>query len=73
VLSSRDGDRRGGFVTLRFARAGEMVAALRTRGVFVDARADRLRLGPAPYVTDDEIDRGVAAVVAVAQELPDEA
>lgn len=72
VLSSRDDERRGGFVTTRFSRAGEMVAALRERGVFVDARADRLRLGPAPYVTDDEIDRGVAAVAAVARELSDD-
>ena len=42
----------------------DVVARLRARGVMTDARGDRLRLGPAPYLTDDEIDRGVAAVVA---------
>jgi kynureninase len=41
------------------------VRALRARGIFVDARGDLLRLGPAPYVTDEEIDRGVAALLEV--------
>ena len=36
--------------------------ALRAEGVLVDARNETLRLGPAPYLTDDEIDRGVDAV-----------
>jgi len=69
LVSSREDERRGGFVTLRFERAGEMVAALRERGVFVDARSDLLRLGPAPYVTDAEIDRGVQRVAEVARGL----
>lgn len=72
VLSSRDDARRGGFVTVRFSQAQAIVAALRERGVFVDARGERLRLGPAPYVTDDEIERGVAALEAVVGELESE-
>ena len=43
-------------------RAGALVAALRAEGIYTDARGSRLRLGPAPYVTDDELDLGVAAV-----------
>ncbi len=60
VLTPREDARRGGFVTVRVAAAADVVAGLRERGVFVDARGDRLRFGPAPYVTDDEIDRALA-------------
>ncbi len=51
---------RGGFVAFRHARAGELVASLRARGVSSDARGELLRLGPAPYVTDDELDAAIA-------------
>ena len=64
VASPRDPDRRGGFVAVRAPRAGEVVTRLRERGVFVDARRDVVRLGPAPYLRDAEIDEGVAAVAA---------
>ncbi|HJK98426.1 MAG TPA: aminotransferase class V-fold PLP-dependent enzyme [Polyangiaceae bacterium LLY-WYZ-14_1] len=57
---------RGGFVSVRVAEAARVVAAMRERGVFVDARGDLLRLGPAPYTTDDELDRGVDALIALA-------
>ncbi|MEM1033946.1 MAG: aminotransferase class V-fold PLP-dependent enzyme [Myxococcota bacterium] len=71
VVSPRTPERRGGFVTVRFgASAGAMVDALRRRGVYVDARGPLLRLGPAPYVTDEEIDRGLRMVAEVARELP---
>jgi selenocysteine lyase/cysteine desulfurase len=63
VVSSRDDDRRGGFVAVRHADAGAVVARLRAASVFVDARRDLLRLGPAPYLTDDEIDRGTLAAI----------
>jgi selenocysteine lyase/cysteine desulfurase len=63
VVSPRDPARRGGFVAVRSATAGAVVARLRARAVLVDSRNDLLRIGPAPYLTDDEIDRGVGAVV----------
>jgi len=63
VESPRDPDRRGGFVAVRADRAAEIVQDLRERGVFVDARAGRVRLGPAPYLEDDEIDRGTRLAV----------
>jgi selenocysteine lyase/cysteine desulfurase len=62
ILSSRDDARRGGFVAIRAAAAQAVVERLRARGVFVDARGEAVRLGPAPYLADDEIDRGVDAV-----------
>jgi kynureninase len=63
ILSSRDDDRRGGFVALRASHAEEVVTRLRARGVLVDARGDAVRLGPAPYLTDEEIDRGADAAI----------
>ncbi|WP_437681351.1 aminotransferase class V-fold PLP-dependent enzyme [Sorangium sp. So ce131] len=63
VLSPREPERRGGFVAVRAAQAGDVVLRLRARGVLVDARRDVLRIGPAPFLTDAEIDQGVAAVV----------
>jgi selenocysteine lyase/cysteine desulfurase len=56
VATPREDAARGGFVSLRTPRAGALVAELRARGVFTDARGDLLRLGPAPYVLDEEID-----------------
>jgi kynureninase len=69
VLSARDPERRGGFVTLRSPRAGAVVERLRERGVFVDARGDRLRLGPAPYLRDDELDRASDLVIEALHEV----
>ncbi len=62
LASSRDPARRAGFVALRSPRAGELCAGLRERGVLTDARGDLLRLGPAPYLTDDELRRGALAL-----------
>jgi kynureninase len=50
---------RGGFVAIEHPRATALVDALRADAVYTDARGTRLRLGPAPYVTDDEIDRAL--------------
>lgn len=65
VASSRDTARRGGFVSVRTAQADEHTRALRKKGVLVDARGELLRLGPAPYLTDEELDRGVDLVAEV--------
>jgi len=62
LASSDDDARRGGFVSLRVAGAEGVVEALRARGVFTDARGDLLRLGPAPYLTDDELREGARQV-----------
>ena len=63
VARGRDDARRGGFVTVRHADAGAIVERLRARGIFTDARRSLLRLGPAPYLTDAEIDRGALAAI----------
>jgi kynureninase len=54
--------RRGGFLAIRMAGATSVVRTLRARDVFVDARGDTLRLGPAPYVTDRQLRDAIAAV-----------
>jgi kynureninase len=53
---------RGGFVAIRTPQARDLARRLRERGVFVDARGDVLRLGPAPYLRDDQLRDAVAAL-----------
>jgi kynureninase len=55
-------ERRAGFVALRTQRAMDIVRALRARDVWIDARGDILRLGPAPYLDDSQLDDGVDAL-----------
>lgn len=59
-------ERRGGFLALETPRAGEVCCKLRGRGVYADSRGPVLRLGPAPYVTDGQLDEAVAALGEVA-------
>ena len=65
LLTPRVDESRGGFVAFRVPNASRVVAALRREGVFADARDDILRLGPAPYLTNEELDRGASLVSAV--------
>lgn len=67
VATPRAPEGRAGFVAVRVAHAAAVVDSLRAEGVFVDARGDLVRLGPAPYLTDDEIDRGVASFLRAAR------
>ncbi len=59
---------RGGFVAFEVPNAGRAIEALRRRGIFVDARGDVLRLGPAPYVDDEALDAAADHVRAVVRE-----
>ena len=54
-----------GFLALETPRAGELCAALREHGVRTDHRGDVLRLGPAPYLSDDQLEEAVARLAAV--------
>jgi kynureninase len=54
-------DRRGGFLAIRCGDAAGLSRALRDRGVYTDFRGDVLRLGPAPYVSDDQLRAAVDA------------
>ena len=45
---------------IRSPRAGDLCQALRARGVRTDFRGDVLRLGPAPYLSDNQLQQVVA-------------
>ena len=55
-------ERRGGFLAIRTNDARRYASTLRERGVFSDARGDILRLGPAPYLRDDQLVGGITAL-----------
>jgi selenocysteine lyase/cysteine desulfurase len=55
----------GGFLVLRSPRAGEICRGLHEAGVFTDYRADALRVGPAPYLSDAQIREAVARLGVV--------
>jgi len=52
-------DRRAGFLAIHTNRAEKLVEMLRARHVFCDHRGDILRLGPAPYVGDQQLAQAV--------------
>jgi kynureninase len=52
-------DRYGAFLALRTARAGELQRALAARGVLTDSRGSWLRLGPAPYLSDAQLEAAI--------------
>jgi len=68
-----DRDRRtpddgfGGFLALDSPHAAALQAALARRGVHADSRGRRLRLGPAPYLRDDQLTAAIAVLGEVAR------
>lgn len=57
--------RFGGFLALRSPRSAALHNALAERGVSTDHRGEHLRLGPAPYVSDGQLERAMAELGAV--------
>lgn len=57
----------GGFLALTTPHAARLQAGLAERGVHTDARGEHLRLGPAPYLTDDQLRAAVAELGEVVQ------
>lgn len=72
VLSPRDGARRGSIVTARFpGRDGEQVAAqLNRSGVIVSPRFGSTRFSPHLFNSHEDIDRALAALARVLEEMP---
>jgi kynureninase len=52
----------GGFVAVEVPDAEEISRLLAEEGVLTDSRGRHLRLGPAPYLSDDQLERAVGAV-----------
>ena len=48
-----------GYLALRSPRAGEICKRLHDAGVYTDYRADVLRMGPAPYLSDAQIEEAM--------------
>lgn len=61
ITRDRDtpGEEFGGFLALRTSRAGELRRALAERGVMTDSRGEFLRFGPAPYLSDAQLELAV--------------
>ena len=55
----------GGFLSLRAPGAGGLQRDLAARGVLTDARGEHLRLGPAPYLSDAQLEAAIAELGAV--------
>jgi kynureninase len=52
----------GGFLALRSSFAEALHSALRERGVWTDYRDDLLRFGPAPYLSDSQLEEATEAL-----------
>jgi kynureninase len=59
------GERRAGFLAIRSPHANRLARALRQAAVFADSRGDVLRLGPAPYLSDEQLQEAVAKLSRV--------
>jgi kynureninase len=59
----------GGYLALRTPHAARLQRALHERGVLTDSRGDYLRLGPAPYVSDDQLEAAVEQLGEVVKKL----
>jgi len=72
-LISRDHDvptqRIAGFLALYSPQAEQICQRLREQGVFADQRAGILRLGPAPYLSDRQLEKAVAVLGSVVASL----
>ncbi len=51
----------GGFLALPVSRPAKVQKALRKKNIWIDYRGDTLRLGPAPYVSDGQLQAAVEA------------
>jgi kynureninase len=63
-------ERYGAFLALRTPVAGELQAALAARGVMTDSRGSWLRLGPAPYLADEQLETAVELLGDALRSLP---
>jgi kynureninase len=59
-------ERVGGFLALRSPRAGVLSERLRRRGVLTDFRGEILRMGPAPYLSDAQLEQAMVELGKVA-------
>jgi kynureninase len=63
-------ERLGGFLALQTPHAGDFFHKLRERGVLTDYRGEWLRLGPAPYLSDAQLETAMEHLGDVARAIP---
>jgi kynureninase len=61
--------RLAGFLALKTPHARTLHQALLTHGVHTDYRNETLRLGPAPYITDRQLQEAISALEAACKDL----
>ncbi|NLI48596.1 MAG: kynureninase [Acidobacteria bacterium] len=57
----------GGFLVLHAPAAADICRRLKAAGVWTDSRGEALRLGPAPYLSDSQLEAAVAILGEVAR------
>ncbi len=62
-------NRIGGFLVLNSPFADVISMRLREKGVFTDYRGSSLRLGPAPYLSDDQLIKSIELLISVVKNL----
>lgn len=62
-------DQIGGFLVLKSSQAAEISKRLKAASMWTDSRGTALRLGPAPYLCDDQLTEAVAKLGDVCQGL----
>ena len=62
-------ERLGGFLSLQTPHAAELFRGLRERGVLTDYRGEWLRLGPAPYLSDMQLEGAMEHLGELARSL----
>ncbi|HET6528125.1 MAG TPA: aminotransferase class V-fold PLP-dependent enzyme [Balneolaceae bacterium] len=62
-------EQNGGFLALRSPFARSLRAKLLEKDVFTDARADILRIGPAPYITTEQIEQAIEKLAEAVHQL----
>ena len=60
-------DAIGGFLAIPAPRAAKTQKALRKQNIWTDYRGDMLRLGPAPYLSDAQLEKARDALTALKQ------
>jgi kynureninase len=59
----------GGFLVLESPHAAEISKRLKVAGVSTDSRGTALRLGPAPYLCDEQLEEAMAKVGEVCRRM----
>ncbi len=62
-------EENGGFLALRSPFARTIREKLMEQGVYTDARGDILRLGPAPYITSEQIETAIEKLATIVEQI----